>query len=237
MKLTSDVIERNCDESDIYNEVLSLNNKHILELGCGGAEITRAIASNGHERYITALEVDQRQHKKNLALTGLPNVTFQLGGAEAIPVENESQDIVFLFKSLHHVPEDKLDQAMEEIHRVLTPGGMVYISEPIFAGNFNDIIRLFHDEQHVRNAAFNAIQKSVKKVLFTLVDQLFFNVTVSFESFSDFEDKILNVTHTDLQLTEEIHREVKLRFEQQLIDSGAHFTAPMRVDLLQKSLG
>lgn len=236
MKLAENTIERNCAEYEIYNELLMLDGKRILELGCGTAELTRAIASEGKNRNITALEVDQRQHHKNLQITDLPNVSFQLGGAEAIPLGDQSQDIVFMFKSLHHVAEKNLHKAMQELHRVLTPGGMAYISEPIFVGKLNDILRLFHDEQQVRQAAFNAIQRSVKAGLFTLVNEIFFNTTVSFENFADFENLLLNVTHTEHQLSDEIYNEVSLLFEQQLTPSGAHFTTPMRVDLLRKSL-
>ena len=45
----------------------------------------------------------------------------------------------------------------EDWLRVLRPCGLVYISEPIYAGNFNDILRLFHDEQAVRLAAPAAV--------------------------------------------------------------------------------
>jgi ubiquinone/menaquinone biosynthesis C-methylase UbiE len=234
MKISQNNIERNCNESEIYNDVLDLNDKRILELGCGTAEITRAIASNGRNRQITALEVDEQQHKKNLQLDELPNATFGLGGAEDIPVAAQSQDIIFMFKSLHHVPEDKLEQAMHEIHRTLTPGGMTYISEPVFMGSFNNIIRLFHDEEHVRQMAYDAIKKSINNGLFKLADEIFFNATVSFRDFSDFESQVLDVSHTNHQLDQKTYHEVKSKFEQHLTESGAHFTAPMRVDLLRK---
>jgi len=228
-------ISLTCVESEIYNRILSLDDKRILELGCGTAELTRSIASLGRNRMITALETDKQQHNKNLQITDLSNVSFRLGGAENIPLEDKSQDIVFMFKSLHHVSEDKLDMAMQEIHRVLVPGGKAYISEPLFMGNYNDIIRIFHDEQQVRQSAFNAIERSIDTGLFTLLDEIFFNSTVSFSDFATFEDKVLNVTHSDHQLSDAKYREVKTRFEQQLDETGAHFTAPMRVDLLQVS--
>ncbi len=233
MKITVEQIDVSCPEAEIYNRLLALDNKHILELGCGSAEITRIIASAGTDRKITAFEVDEIAHGKNLQITDFPNVTFGMAGAQEIPLEDESVDVVFMFKSLHHVPLDLMDMAMQEIRRVLKPGGLVYISEPVFAGAFNEILRLFHDEQKVREAAFHAVKKAVDGGLFDLVEQTFFNSPMKFESFSDFENRILKVTHTKHNLDEEVYDLVKQRFERHLSDDGAHFLMPIRVDLLR----
>ena len=236
MKIAVEQIEVNCPEAEIYDRLLALDGKHILELGCGGAEITRNMASAGAGRKITALEVDEIAHGKNLQITDLPNVTFGLAGAQDIPLEDESVDVVFMFKSLHHVPLELMDPAMQEIRRVLKPGGLAYISEPVFAGAFNEILRLFHDESMVREAAFNTVRKAVDEGLFELVEETFFNSPMKFESFADFENKILKVTHTHHSLSEEVYDLVKQRFERHLGDDGAHFLMPVRVDLLQRPL-
>jgi len=236
MKIAVEQIEVNCPEAEIYDRLLALDGKHILELGCGGAEITRNIASAGAGRKITALEVDEIAHGKNLQITDLPNVTFGLAGAQDIPLEDEAVDVVFMFKSLHHVPLELMDPAMREIRRVLKPGGLAYISEPVFAGAFNEILRLFHDESKVREAAFNTVKKAVDEGLFKLVDETFFNSPMKFESFADFENRILKVTHTHHSLSEEAHDLVKQRFERHLGDDGAHFLMPIRVDLLQRPI-
>ena len=236
MKIAAEQVEVNCPEAEIYDRLLVLDGKHIVELGCGSAEITRNIATGGAEREITALEVDEIAHGKNLQITDLPNVSFGLAGAQDIPLEDEAVDVVFMFKSLHHVPLDLMDPAMREIRRVLKPGGLAYISEPVFAGAFNEILRLFHDESKVREAAFNTIKNAVDEGLFDLVEETFFNSPMKFESFADFENKILKVTHTHHNLSEEVYDLVKQRFEKHLGDDGAHFLMPIRVDLLQRPL-
>jgi len=236
MRIAADKIETSCPEADIYNRLLALDNKHILELGCGSAAITREIASGGPGRRVTALEVDQIAHARNLQITDLPNVTFGLAGAEAIPLDDATVDVVLMFKSLHHVPVAHMDAAMGEIRRVLKPRGLAYISEPIFAGAFNEILRLFHDESRVREAAFNAVKKAVAEGLFELADEVFFNSPMRFDSFADFEDRILKVTHTHHNLTDEVYALVKRRFEQHLGDDGAQFLMPIRVDLLRRPL-
>jgi ubiquinone/menaquinone biosynthesis C-methylase UbiE len=234
MKIAADQIDITCAETEIYHRLLSLDGKHILELGCGSAAITRDIAQGGAGRKITALEVDEIAHEKNLQITDLPNVTFGLAGAEAIPLDDACVDVVFMFKSLHHVPVALMDKALQEIHRVLKPGGQLYISEPVFAGDFNEILRLFHDEQEVREAAFNAIRNAVDRRLFNLVEEVFFNSPMKFADFAEFENAILKATHTDHRLDKGLYDLVKLRFEQHLGDDGARFLMPVRVDMLQK---
>ena len=236
MKISAEQIGVNCPEPEIYNRLLSLDNKHILELGCGSAEITRNIATSGTNRKITALEVDEIAHENNLQISDLSNVTFGLAGAQEVPLGDESVDVVFMFKSLHHVPLDLMDQSMREIRRVLKPGGLVYISEPVFAGAFNEILRLFHDEQKVREAAFYTVKKAVDEGMFELVEETFFNTPMKFESFADFEEKVLKVTHTNHSLDEKVYNLVKERFGHHLDDDGAHFLMPIRVDLLQRPL-
>ena len=235
MKLAQERIELNCPESDIYNQLLSLDDKHILELGCGSADITRNIATAGKGRKITALEVDEIAHQKNLQITDLPNVSFGLSGAQDIPLDDESVDVVFMFKSLHHVPLELMDQSLLEVRRVLKPGGFAYISEPIFAGEFNEILRLFHDEQKVREAAFQAVKRAVDDGLFILAEQVFFNTPMKYQDFAEFENNVINATHSDHALDNALYDLVKQRFEQHMGNDGAHFLTPIRVDLLQKS--
>jgi ubiquinone/menaquinone biosynthesis C-methylase UbiE len=234
MKIAAEKIDLNCPESEIYDRLLSLDNKHILELGCGSADITRSIATSGAGRKITALEVDEIAHEKNLQIADLPNVTFGLSGAQQIPLEDESVDVVFMFKSLHHVPIDLMEVSIHEIRRVLKPAGLAYISEPVFAGDFNQILRLFHDEKTVREAAFSALKKAVDDGLFELVEETFFNSPGKYESFAEFENDTIKATHSSHELDEELYALVKQRFEQHIGDDGAHFLNPMRVDLLRR---
>lgn len=235
LKPSESSIGRNCPEHEIYNELLELNGKHILELGCGRAEITRAIATEGESRSMVALEVDEIQHNLHKQITDLPNVEFRMAGAESIPYPDNSFDVVFMFKSLHHVPLEQMDQAFTEIRRVLKPGGYAYISEPIFAGAFNDILCMFHNEEAVRLAAFEATKRAVDSGQFDLASETFFNAPLHFDDFTDFENKILGATHTDHQLSPELFNAVKAKFETHMTDNGANFLMPIRIDLLKSA--
>lgn len=226
-------------DQDVTNEALVLERMltfagaRVLELGCGGAEKTRLIAEHHPVETIVAAEIDPIAHQKNLK-NNLPNVIFKSFGAEQIPEPDESFDIVLMFKSLHHVPADLMDNALDEIHRVLKPGGLAYFSEPVFAGRFNDIMRIFHDEERVRLQAFEALRRAVASNRFELREEYFFKNIVRLESWQQYQQGILNVTHTDHQLDETTLAEVKRRFEACASPDGYVFEVPNRVDLLQK---
>lgn len=228
-------------QSTVVNEVrlmldeLPFDGARVVELGCGKAEKTRLLAETGRCREILALEVDTIQHTRNLGITDLPGVQFVHAGAQAIPAEDASVDIVIMFKSLHHVPLDLMDQALAEIARVLKPGGLAWISEPVFAGDLNEIMRLFHDEQIVREAAFAAVSKAVGHGPLRLQKQLFFRTRSLFENFEAFDKRMIQVTHSDHRLSSELYDEVRRRFEAHLTPDGATFFSPQRVDILQKA--
>jgi SAM-dependent methyltransferase len=221
-------------EPEVFERLLPLDGAHILELGCGTAELTRLIATSGAKRSILALEVDSEQLAKNEQIADLPNVRFAFGGAQDIPAASDSVDVVLMFKSLHHVPAESLSNAMREIRRVLKPGGLAYISEPRYDGAFNDIVRLFHDEKRVRELAFAAVCEAVRDGTLELVEQVFFEHPVRFRDYEEFHRKVIGVTHSHFHLTEEILAEVRRRFNAHVTAGGATFLQPMRVDLLRK---
>ncbi len=235
MRISSDDYPLIGSESEVYNRVLPLDGKNILELGCGKAEFTLAIARDGQSRKLIAMEVDRQQLDKNLKLPKPDNVSFHYGAAEDIPLDDNSQDIILMFKSFHHVPEESMSAAMSEIQRVLKGDGLLYVSEPVFSGDFNEVLRLFHDEEIVRKSAFQALKQSLKDEAFVLEEEIFFSTHVEFDSFSDFSDKIINVSHTNHQLPDHILKEVRLRFENLSALNNGQFTAPQRVDLLRNN--
>jgi ubiquinone/menaquinone biosynthesis C-methylase UbiE len=223
-------------ELNVIRRMLNLGGARLLELGCGAAEKTRLIAKLGEAGELVAVEIDPIQHEKNLGVKDLPTVTFKSYGAEEILEPDNSFDVVLMFKSLHHVPLDRMDDALLEIARVLKPGGHAYISEPVFAGKFNEVMRLFHDEEIVRRHAFEAMSRSVEKCNLALKEEYFFRNRLKLESWDQYEHGILNVTHTDHCLSSDTLAEVKRRFLSHQDDQGFSFDIPNRVDLLQKPL-
>lgn len=223
-----------CNELDLIGQKLPLEGATVLELGCGTARMTRLIAEHYPVAHIIATEVDQIQHTKNLASEHPANIEFKSGGAQAIDAPDNSIDLVFMFKSLHHVPRELMAQGLQEIARVLKPGGMAWISEPVFAGKFNEIIRLFNDEEAVRKLAFQAVQDAVNNGTFELAEEIFCNTESRFADFAEFEQRIIKATHSNHQLDDALYQEVKTRFSPHVGPQGARFENPTRFDILRK---
>jgi SAM-dependent methyltransferase len=234
MQINDPSAYRESTEADVIAQLLDLSGRRILELGCGAGWMTRSLAERFEPTSVIATEVDRIQHEKNLALGEIPGVSFRLGGAEEIDLPNDSVDVVFMFKSLHHVPLDLMAQSLNEIHRVLVPGGHAFFSEPVYAGEFNDLMRLIHDEKDVREAAFAALGRAVGEGLFELEREIFFQVPGTYENWGLFEDRFLKVTHTALEIDEARYERIRARFMAHMTPSGAHFLKPHRVDFLRK---
>lgn len=98
----------------------------VLDLGCGTGRFTQALSEAfgcpavGVEPSRAMLDV-----AKGLTSQSEPTVEWQQGQAEAIPLAARSVDLVFMSQVFHHLAEPR--QALEEIARVLTPGGYLAI--------------------------------------------------------------------------------------------------------------
>ncbi|NEX20622.1 class I SAM-dependent methyltransferase [Thiorhodococcus mannitoliphagus] len=225
---------RSCGELDVMQALLVVDASRIIELGCGAAWMTRQLVERLGAAQVTATEVDRIQHAKNLDIQDLPKVEFRLGGAEAIDALDASYDVALMLKSLHHVPVDRMDQALAEIHRVLVPGGALYVSEPVYWGPFNEVMRLIHDEREVRIAAFEAMRRAVDAVLFKLEHEIFYEAEGIYPDWDSFAGRFLHVTHTEHDLDAEQIARVRAAFERHLTPAGARFMKPHRVDLLRR---
>ena len=222
------------DELDLLRSLVNLDqNPKIIELGCGAAQLSRTLLDQFEACEVSALEVDERQHAKNM-LSPQPRLRFLQAGAQAIPFAANHFDLALMLKSLHHVPLNLLDQTLGEVRRVLRPGGLLYVSEPVFAGAQNEIMRLFHDEEQVRAAALLAVQQAVASGAWQQVSEVFFDMPVRYRDFADFEQRLIAITYLNHRLDAATLAAVRARFGQHMTPTGAYFERPMRVNLLRK---
>lgn len=98
----------------------SLRGRSVLDLGCGPGFYTDAFRAAGAE--VTPVDSDPAE----LALAGAPPAEALVADAGALPLPDASIDGVFCSNLFEHTPN--VPAIVEEIERVLRPGGWAYIS-------------------------------------------------------------------------------------------------------------
>ena len=222
------------DELDLLAELVPLQEQRIIELGCGNARLVRALIERFAGSQVVGLEVDAKQHAKNLEAPE-PRLLFMAAGAEAVPFPDASFDGAMMLKSLHHVPMPAMDAALKEVARVVKPGGWLYVSEPMFAGAFNEIARLYNDEEVVRAAAQAALDRALAAGgLWSAEHEQRFAQPSHFKNWDDFAERMLYPSFADLGITPELSERVRAAFEPHCGADGADFMRLMHVRLLRR---
>lgn len=221
------------DELELLASLLPLDGLDIVELGCGPARLARELLARHPSSRLTGLEVDARQHAQNLAAPPVAGLRFVAGGAQAIPLPDAAFDLALMLKSLHHVPVAEMGRALGEIHRVLRPAGFLYVSEPVYAGALNEVVRQFNDEGAVRAAAQRALDEAIASGAWTQQDERLFETPVRFRDFADFEARMMHPSFADHRIDEAIRARTRAAFEPHCTADGARFARPMHVRLLR----
>ena len=125
-------------------------------------------------------------------------------------------------------------QVFAEVRRVLVPGGWLYVSEPVYAGALNEVIRLFNDEGEVRAAAQQALDRAIAAGGWRQAEERRFEVPVRFADFAEFERRMVDVTFAERRFDDALRAAVRASFEPHMGPDGAHFARPMHVRLLRR---
>jgi ubiquinone/menaquinone biosynthesis C-methylase UbiE len=167
--------------------IVGLQNKAILEIGCGGGNRSVDLAELCTS--LSAIDPDAAAVESAKKKYAAQNLTYSIGSAENLMFDNDSFDLIIFSLSLHHVPIEQMHRAIEEAARVTKPVGQIVFLEPGFNGSFFDAEIIFGasdgDERQEKAAAHLAILKTA-----LLTDELEYYDTIQFEfeSVQDFID-------------------------------------------------
>jgi ubiquinone/menaquinone biosynthesis C-methylase UbiE len=103
----------------------------VLDLGCGTATLSIALASRYPGTTIVGLDADGevlRIARNKSARTGAP-VRFDSGHSDRLPYDEGAFDVVASSLFFHQLTREQKQKALAEIFRVLRPGGRLHIAD------------------------------------------------------------------------------------------------------------
>lgn len=107
----------------------SLDNKKILDDGCGDGALTYLIAQDGADMTGLDLSPDAINIAKQKIKRKKLNINFLCGNSFNLPFSENYFDAVISLEVIEHIIEPA--DFLKEIYRVLKPGGVVVLSTPV----------------------------------------------------------------------------------------------------------
>lgn len=142
--------------------------KVVLDIASGegyGSNLMASVAKS-----VIGADIDEEVVKFAQLKYIKPNLEYRVGGADKMPVENNSIDVVVSFETLEH--HDKHEEMFIEIKRVLKKDGLLIMSSPDKL-NYTDIPK-FNNPFHVKELYREEFKQ--------LVEKYFMNVKIYYQS-------------------------------------------------------
>jgi SAM-dependent methyltransferase len=95
--------------------------RRVLEIGSGPGRDATAFVDAGHDHVAVDLSIE---HLRRCARTGALAVQ---ASARHLPFRSNAFDATWTMSTLMHIPDSAIDEALDEIGRVLTPNGALAV--------------------------------------------------------------------------------------------------------------
>lgn len=173
--------------------------KDVLEIGCGDGARSRVIARTC--KSWIGIDPDPESIRQANENNVPENLKFIEGVVEELQWSGSSFDVAMFTLSLHHIEIDLMPRAVDEVIRVLRPGGTVIFLEPLPEGTFFDAEMRFgccDGDERKKLAYANFVMLNSEEL--TEIEEFSDRVSVQYESFDDFLHHVPTVEETHAQL-------------------------------------
>jgi ubiquinone/menaquinone biosynthesis C-methylase UbiE len=224
---TSYLIGAECSDIGVFDRLLKVAGKSVVDVGCGTGEFAELLAERGGR--VLGVEPTLGEDR-SVPVAGTGTLHFGPGTAEALPVADQATDIVVFKYSLHHVPVASMPAALTEALRILKPEGYLYVAEPIPEGSFHEVVCSFHDESTVQRAAERALSRTVAS-RFRVAKTVLYITATRYEDFTEFVADMTSKAYNDYPPAAVESDTVRRAFDACRIDGHYVLRQPIRVNL------
>ena len=123
----------------IYNEMNVSPGDHITDIGSGSGYLLEGLVNRGLK--LTAVDQSPAMLSKIQEKLG-PGVSIVEGTSEALPISDNSSDVVIANMYLHHV--ERPNKAIAEMVRILKKGGQLIFTD-LDSHDYDELIEEQHD--------------------------------------------------------------------------------------------
>ena len=123
----------------VLAQLAQIPHRRILDLGCGTGELLASIRGRWPETVCAGLDLSPRMLEVARRKLGEGAELVQ-GEAGSLPFREEQFDVVLCTDSFHHYPDP--GRVLEEVARVLLPGGVFLLADTTAPGPFRQAIDL-----------------------------------------------------------------------------------------------
>lgn len=216
-------------DNKVLHKLVDVRDRFVVDVGCGAGELCVDLAEHGAR--VLGVEPDPEQSDKNSRAAPVANVGFVQAGAAEMPLEPGSVDGVVFSNSLHHIHAPHYKRVFDEVMRVLTGRGWLYVKEPVANGSKQYVMGLFHDETAVRLAAYQALLDYALPN-FGKSREIYYDVDYTYSDFEHFASRYEGLSYNSYASSSVRDPLVKSRFEEQRNSHGSFtLTQPMRVNV------
>lgn len=222
------------NNNQVLPETLELAGKWVIDVGCGDGALVRLMTRHGAR--VSGIECSREMLTTARAAEPAGEETYLEGVGERLPFAEASVDIVVYFNSLHHVAVESQPEALREAARVLVPGGLLYVSEPLAEGPHFRLMKPVIDETRVRARAYRALAEAPDDAGLVEVREFSYVHPARHRDYEAFRDQVCAINPQCRAVFEELDAEMRSAFERlgRKTEKGVEFDQPMRVNLLRR---
>lgn len=208
-----------------------LEERRIVEIGCGRGALLQALAEAGAK--VAGIDPDPAALAE--ARRTAPTAILRQAGAERLPFTDGAVHAAVFVNSLHHVPVAGMAAALAEAARIVEPGGDIIVVEPLPEGTFFQSMRPIEDETEIRRDAQDAIKGAIKSGRLLLVAKSEYDRVEHYATVADFIDRIVAIDPARRDKALEERERVMKRFFTlaEYVKGGYRLRQPLRLHHLK----